>query len=57
MELLADKDVAVRLTIRVRIFIHGYVIWNSCELDYRMKDVYDATAASQLGVAGWEEVP
>lgn len=50
LELLAYKDAAVRKTIRG--FIHGYVTWHFCELRYRMKEVYDAAAAPELGLAG-----
>ncbi|KAI7773148.1 Trichodiene synthase [Diaporthe eres] len=59
LELLEDKDAAVRQTIRG--FIHGYVTWHFCELRYRMGEVYHAAAAPELGGAGaWrrgEEVP
>lgn len=50
LELLADKDAAVRRTIRG--FIHGYVTWHFCELRYRMGEVYHAAAAPELGPAG-----
>lgn len=50
LELLADKEAAVWKTIRG--FIHGYVTWHFCELRYRMKEVYDAAAAPEVGLAG-----
>lgn len=50
LELLADKDAAVRRTVRG--FIHGYVTWHFCELRYRMGEVYRAAAAPELGPAG-----
>lgn len=50
LELLDDKDAAVRQTIRR--FIHGYVTWHFCELRYRMGEVYKVAAAPELGLAG-----